>query len=544
MRVLASCLRSAVVLTAATLAACGGGGGGGGGAPANPVPVASSLSPTSTRSGGASFVLTVNGSSFISGSAIAWNGAALPTTFVSTTQLTSQVPAADIASAGSAAITVVNPAPGGGGSGALTLTIAPDNVAALSVDGFGGNGGFNSLYVTITVCPHGSSTNCQTIDHIAVDTGSIGLRVLATSASGLLAGTPTITATSADPANPNTHVTGILAECAQFGGGYTWGSVRNVDITFAGTNETALNMPMQVMGDMEPAPAACVSQSATQYELTGSTTTNGVTTANPLTFVYLHANGLVGMSVFPQDCGGCTTAAQPPEGTGNSATLAYTVCTDMTGSACTPTTEAQSQQVANPVPMLARDNNGYLIQMGAIASPGGAVSVAGSMIFGVGTQSNNALGSAAKYLANPAYQPGFVTTTYKGVGYPYATFDTGSSLFYFPDSSIPTCGTTVPYSQIYCPGGANATSATPGITLSLTAQVQNYLSDASPSDVVPFQITNPNVTLASTSWAADNVGGTQVFSDFLWGMPFFYGKTVYFGITSPVNNYANPYYAF
>ena len=111
MRVLASCLRSAVVLTAATLAACGGGGGGGGGAPANPVPVASSLSPTSTRSGGASFVLTVNGSSFISGSAIAWNGAALPTTFVSTTQLTSQVPAADIASAGSAAITVVNPRP-------------------------------------------------------------------------------------------------------------------------------------------------------------------------------------------------------------------------------------------------------------------------------------------------------------------------------------------------------------------------------------------------------------------------------------------------
>ena len=50
-------------------------------------------------------------------------------------------------------------------------------------------------------------------------------------------------------------MTGILAECAQFGGGYTWGSVRNVDITFAGTNETALNMPMQVMGDMEPAPA-------------------------------------------------------------------------------------------------------------------------------------------------------------------------------------------------------------------------------------------------------------------------------------------------
>ena len=147
--------------------------------------------------------------------------------------------------------------------------------------------------------------------------------------------------------------------------------------------------------------------------------------------------------------------------------------------------------------------------MGAIASPGGAVSVAGSMIFGVGTQSNNALGSAAKYLANPAYQPGFDYDDLQGGRLSLCDLRHGIESFHFPDSSIPTCGTTVPYSQIYCPGGANATSATPGITLSLTAQVQNYLSDASPSDVVPFQITNPNVTLASTSWAADNVGGTQ-----------------------------------
>jgi hypothetical protein len=90
-----------------------------------PAPAASSLAPASVISGGADFILTVNGSGFTYGSIVRWNGADRPTTLVSGTQLTAAIPAADIAAAGSALVTVFTPSPGGGTSGALTLDINP-----------------------------------------------------------------------------------------------------------------------------------------------------------------------------------------------------------------------------------------------------------------------------------------------------------------------------------------------------------------------------------------------------------------------------------
>ena len=89
----------------------------------NPAPTATSLSPTSATAGGAAFTLTVNGTSFVSTSVVKFNGAAKTTTFVSATQLTAAITAADIATAGSATVTVTNPAPGGGTSGNLSFTI-------------------------------------------------------------------------------------------------------------------------------------------------------------------------------------------------------------------------------------------------------------------------------------------------------------------------------------------------------------------------------------------------------------------------------------
>ncbi|WP_263408874.1 hypothetical protein [Terriglobus tenax] len=89
----------------------------------NPAPTVSSLSPATTVAGGAAFNLTVNGSNFVSGATVQWDGAARPTSFVSSTQLTANLTAADIASAGSKAVTVVNPSPGGGASNAVAFTI-------------------------------------------------------------------------------------------------------------------------------------------------------------------------------------------------------------------------------------------------------------------------------------------------------------------------------------------------------------------------------------------------------------------------------------
>ena len=89
----------------------------------NPVPSATTLSPSSAVAGGASFTLTVNGSSFVSGAKVVWNGANLVTTLVSAAKLTATVPVTDIAAGGTASVTVLNPTPGGGSSNALTFTI-------------------------------------------------------------------------------------------------------------------------------------------------------------------------------------------------------------------------------------------------------------------------------------------------------------------------------------------------------------------------------------------------------------------------------------
>src|SRR5438874_2186 len=89
----------------------------------NPVPTITSISPTSIAAGSADFILTVNGTNFVSTSTVNWNGAPLATSFVSSTQLAATVPASLVATAGTASITVVNPSPGGGTSSAQTFTI-------------------------------------------------------------------------------------------------------------------------------------------------------------------------------------------------------------------------------------------------------------------------------------------------------------------------------------------------------------------------------------------------------------------------------------
>jgi YVTN family beta-propeller protein len=89
----------------------------------NPIPTITGLSPTSTIPGGPAFTLTVFGSNFVSGSVVRWNDTNRPTNFASSSQLTAQISASDIAATGTAAVTVFNPAPGGGTSNASNFAI-------------------------------------------------------------------------------------------------------------------------------------------------------------------------------------------------------------------------------------------------------------------------------------------------------------------------------------------------------------------------------------------------------------------------------------
>ena len=96
------------------------------------VPVASSLSPSSALAGAGGFPLTVNGSGFTTTSVVNWNGSPRATTFVSSTQLRAAIADADVASVGTAQVSVFTPAPGGGTSGSLTLTMVPAPTLSVS----------------------------------------------------------------------------------------------------------------------------------------------------------------------------------------------------------------------------------------------------------------------------------------------------------------------------------------------------------------------------------------------------------------------------
>lgn len=91
----------------------------------NPVPfVNQPLLPMTAAPGGSGFTLTINGTQFVTGSVVQWNGKPLATTFVSATQLTAEVPASNIATAGTAAVVVSNPTPGGGTSNVEYLSVS------------------------------------------------------------------------------------------------------------------------------------------------------------------------------------------------------------------------------------------------------------------------------------------------------------------------------------------------------------------------------------------------------------------------------------
>jgi hypothetical protein len=89
------------------------------------------LVPDAAAPGGNAFTLTVNGTGFVSGSTVYWNGSPRATTFVSSSQLTAGINAADIAVASTPTVTVVNPAPGGGRSNIVLFSVTTNTPSIL-----------------------------------------------------------------------------------------------------------------------------------------------------------------------------------------------------------------------------------------------------------------------------------------------------------------------------------------------------------------------------------------------------------------------------
>jgi hypothetical protein len=163
--------------------------------------------------------------------------------------------------------------------------------------------------------------------------------------------------------------------------------------------------------------------------------------------------------------------------------------------------------------MFATDNNGVVLELPVVPAAG-QVSSTGLLLFGIGTQSNNALGGATIFGVDGN---GNMTTRYGGSTTP-GFIDSGSNGYYFLDSGttgIPTCPDT---QDFYCPAS----------TLSLSA---SNLGANGTSGTVAFNIANADPQLTNPDALLPQIGGPFA-GYFDWGLPFFYGRTVFTAIES------------
>jgi hypothetical protein len=277
--------------------------------------------------------------------------------------------------------------------------------------------------------------------------------------------------------------------------------VQTADVSIGG--EKASSIPIQVVGSasFSTVPTSCSSQGPVEDDLA--------------TF---GGNALIGVGNLVQDCGtDCTLSGGQNPGV-------YFSCP---ASGCQPIAEALTQQVSNPVASFATDNNGVIIELPAASAP--EVSLSGSLIFGIGTQSNNALGSATVYTIDP--DTGNFTTTFNGQTFSDAAFlDSGSNGIFFP-SSLPAC---TDLQGFYCPTSTQSFSAT------------NQGLNGATGDV-SFSIGNADTLLAnSADGVAPDLGGTAAIANtFDWGLPFFFGRNVYVAIEgASTSGGQGPYWAY
>ena len=373
-------------------------------------------------------------------------------------------------------------------------TVDPNTIGLVVDSGPQCVGYINGLFASVTICVPGTTT-CQNIDHLLVDTGSYGVRVLESALHLAL------------PAATNASGLG-LAECVPFVLGTTWGPVALADVKVG--NELAQNLAIQLIGETTyTLPADCTGTPTMDIQTLGS-------------------NGVLGVGPRLQDCGApCASTSRSNPGI-------YYACSS--AQSCAIAAVPVTQQVSNPVAAFPVDNNGTIIQLGAIGASG-ATSVSGVLTFGIGTQTNNGLGGATVLAID---ELDYFSTTFPVGGTTYASvLDSGSNGLFFLNTDLTNLKmcTSSGLSAWYCP----ASPTNLGATLSSL--------DGARTTIV-FSVGDASRVSASAA-AFDTAGPVPGFPNdttglgFYWGLPFFYGRTVYTaleGKNTPAG--VGPYFAF
>jgi hypothetical protein len=432
-------------------------------------------------------------------------------------------------------------------------SIGASNVVPITM----GCGYVNEPCVAVKVCEHGSATNCVTIDHILLDSGSYGLRLFSCAVSGLnltqQTGGPTITAKTTSGSTSLTSlggvtsgerfasgqtitgtgipagttvasttivgnfvtgitmsqaatatgtgvsltITGDVAECVHYADGTAdWGPVQLADVYIGG--KTISNQTIQVIdASYNSVPSSCSGAES-----------------NPQAAGF---NGILGVGLVQYDCPSCNTG---------SLTAGYYSCGT---SGCAGYAAPNSVQTSNPIMALSSTyNNGVAISTQSVPSIYGANGVTGNLIFGVDTvagvpnvnspcdgTSGDCGNSASGTTAFAATASLTFNTTFPSTGTDAHIFansfvDSGSNLWDFANdymnSPVTRCN-----DGFYCPGSPVSLSATPG-----------------GGTAVPFTLIDADT--ANYGYSSFNTLGAyfDVTNDsFDWGMPFYFGRNIF-----------------
>lgn len=368
------------------------------------------------------------------------------------------------------------------------------NVADVIIDQGPSNNSVNTLFTSVTVCAPGSTTNCQTIDHIQVDTGSYGFRVLA----------PVLTTALAAALPVETLTNGkTVAECTQFVDGFAWGPMVTADLQIGG--ETAKSVPVQSIGD-------------SRYSVVPSDCSSGGGPSEQ-TVASFGANGILGIGPFEFDQPGCATSA---------IAACYYGCA--TATSCASSAVPTAMQAANPVTRFATDNNGSIIVLPSTTAP--ALTVSGSLIFGIDTQANNASGTQTVLTVDDQNE---MAMTYNGQTLANSFIDSGSNGIYFTDAAIVKC-TAQGLTDFYCPA----------TTLSLGLSIQG-MNGTMVNNLI-FNVGNAQTMLNANptfNVFPQLAGSNPNQGSFDYGLAFFYGKRVAVAVENKITTVGTgPYIAF